>query len=501
MTEPIPKTDAVLVPAVAALPRGDLLLPYQAKANLLISTSPLTVIDKSRRIGLTWGVAADSVLVAASARGEGGMDVFYTSYAHDMTREFIDACAMWAKAYGLGLGEIGEFLFEDQDTHGNSKFIKAFRIDFASGFSIVALSSSPRSLRGRQGLVIIDEAAFVNDLDEVLKAALALLIWGGRVVVISTHNGVDNPFNELIDEIESGKRKGAHLRITFNEALDQGFYKRICLTTGKTWTPEAEAEFEADVRAFYGEIAAEELDCIPSASAGSFIDPALIAAAEHDDANKPDLYTRGVCFGGRDVARRVDLSPMWVFELVGNVLWLRERREDRNITFKEQDEIFDGQFKRFRILRYGVDQTGMGEKVVEDAQLRHGARVEGILFTGPNRLQLAIAMKRRFEDGTIRIDASPEVRADFRAIKRAKGKGKGGATADNIRLVNEGKVHADRFWACALACFMADFGVVEIAFQSTGQKRGILAAARDERELDQSHGFGVVRSGTDMGDY
>jgi phage FluMu gp28-like protein len=86
--------------------------------------------------------------------------------------------------------------------------IKAFRINFASGFEIMALSSAPRSLRGKQGLLIIDEAAFVDSLAQLLKAAMAFLIWGGKVVVVSTHNGVDNPFNELLDEIRSEKKQG-----------------------------------------------------------------------------------------------------------------------------------------------------------------------------------------------------------------------------------------------------------------------------------------------------
>jgi phage FluMu gp28-like protein len=44
-----------------------------------------------------------------------------------------------------------------------------------------------------QGKVLIDEAAFHDDLDELLKAAMALTMWGSHVVVISTHDGAENP--------------------------------------------------------------------------------------------------------------------------------------------------------------------------------------------------------------------------------------------------------------------------------------------------------------------
>ncbi len=107
-----------------------------------------SLTDKSRRVGATWGVGADAVLTAGSARTEGGMDVLYIGYNLDMAREFIDCCGMWAKAFMPACSEVSEFLFVEEGEKGAEKSIKAFRITFASGFEIVALSSKPRSLRG-----------------------------------------------------------------------------------------------------------------------------------------------------------------------------------------------------------------------------------------------------------------------------------------------------------------------------------------------------------------
>ncbi|MGK4386290.1 hypothetical protein [Ectopseudomonas oleovorans] len=155
--------------------------------------APLKVGEKSRRIGLTWAEAADNVLVAASSTQAGGMNVYYLGYNQDMTVEYIQACAMWARAFNYAAGEIEEGIWEDEDP---DKHIKTYTITFPSGYRIVALTSRPSNLRGRQGIVVIDEAAFHPDLAELLKAALALLIWGGEVHVISTHDGTDNPFND-----------------------------------------------------------------------------------------------------------------------------------------------------------------------------------------------------------------------------------------------------------------------------------------------------------------
>ncbi|KGS46663.1 putative phage portal domain protein [Burkholderia pseudomallei MSHR5613] len=189
------------------------LLPYQQK--WAADTSPVKVCEKSRRVGLSWGEAADSALLAASQRG---MDVWYVGYNKDMAQEFIRDCADWAKFYSLAADEIEETeeVFQDKD---GDKSILAYVIRFASGFRVTALSSRPSNLRGKQGRVIIDEAAFHEQLGELLKAAMALLMWGGQVHIISTHDGVDNAFNELVTDVRSGKKPYSLHRITFADAV------------------------------------------------------------------------------------------------------------------------------------------------------------------------------------------------------------------------------------------------------------------------------------------
>ena len=120
------------------------MLPYQK--TWLGDKSPVKVGEKSRRIGLTWAQALDDVL-KASTSGRDGMDVLYISFNQDMTREYIDTCAAWAKKFQVVAGKVNEDVFRD----GDEREIKAFRIDFASGHKILALSNRPSNLRGKQG--------------------------------------------------------------------------------------------------------------------------------------------------------------------------------------------------------------------------------------------------------------------------------------------------------------------------------------------------------------
>lgn len=478
MTElhPIEKHRGTELPlALVDMDRGDLLLGYQQRTLQSASHEALLVIEKSRRIGLTWALAAHAVLVASAARGQGGKDALYISYSQDMTREFIDACAMWARAFAGAAVEVGEFMFDDVDPEKQSdtRQIKAFRITFASSFEIMALSSAPRSLRGKQGLLFIDEAAFVGSLAELLKAAMAFLIWGGQVIVVSTHDGADNPFNILIQEIEAGRRKGKTLRITFKDALDDGLYERVCLVKGETPTPEGKIAWEAEVRGFYADDQDEELDCIPRTGAGCWLPPEKIAACTHTDAGKPELYEGNLTTLGRDVSRRRDLSVIHATEMVGKMLWLRDRWVGKNVTFKAQAAEFARMMKAYKVLRAGIDQTGMGEKVVEDEQDEHGQRVHGVLLTPPNRLDIATVLKQRFEDETIRIPNDPALLTDLRAIKKLKG------GAGTPQLGETGDVHADEFWALGLACLMADMGVQEYhGYQAAERRDGIFGGDR-----------------------
>ena len=377
-----------------------ILLPYQAQvvAELLAGTA-VVVVEKSRRIGLTWGIACFAVMRAAAQPSAGGDHVFYMGYEKDMAVEFVEACAMWARAFSIVADAVDEEIVDDLDADGRSKHISAYRIRFASGFRIVALPSVPRAFRGKQGVVILDEAAFHSQIGEKIKAALALLMWGGQVVVISTHDGVANPFNRLVEDVRAGRQPAKLFRITFDDAIASGLYERMAEVFAARGKPiAARAEFIAGIRAFYGDSAAEELDVIPSTGAGSLIDLQCLAACEDDEAGRPELYRGGLCVIGRDVARRRDGQIIWCLEQVADTLVLRDRYEETGRSFDEQDAFFNWLMQNRRIMQAGIDQGGMGEKVVEDLQRLHGRhRVKGFLLQGSTRLDIALSLATRIE--------------------------------------------------------------------------------------------------------
>ncbi len=253
---------------------GGVLLPYQQR--WVADKSQIKIAEKSRRVGLTWGEAADNAITAASSKNAGGDNVYYIGSNKDMATEYIEACGMWAKSFNKAASEVEEEIFQDED--GN-KEILTFIVRFPkSGFKITALSSRPSNLRGMQGDVVIDEAAFHDHLDELLKAAMALTMWGSRVRIISTHNGVDNLFNTYIQDSRAGKNDYSVHRITLDQALNDGLFKRICLVTKTQWTQSAQDDWRKKLidRSPTKDMADEEYFCTPRQGGGSYLSRALI---------------------------------------------------------------------------------------------------------------------------------------------------------------------------------------------------------------------------------
>ncbi len=243
---------------------------------------PVKAGEKGRRTGITFCEALDDTITAGTRKEAGGDNVYYIGDTKEKGLEFIGYCAKFARvimeAQGQGISDIEAFLFEDQDEKGNTKHIAAYRIRFASGFQIVALSSRPSNIRGLQGIVVIDEAAFHADVQGVLDAATALLIWGGKIRIISTHNGIDNPFNQLIRDINNGmygdKTEAVVYKVTFDDAVANGLYERVCLMKGQAATEEGKKRWYNRIRNAYGPRKAamrEELDAIPRDSGGMCI--------------------------------------------------------------------------------------------------------------------------------------------------------------------------------------------------------------------------------------
>lgn len=320
---------------------------------------------------------------------------------------------------------------------GPDAVYKSLEVTFPNGSRITALPANPDTARGFSANVILDEFAFHAKSREIWAALFPVISKGNQKLrVISTPNGKSNKFYELISAEESVWSR--HV-VDIYQAVAQGLDRDVDLLRDGMADPDAWAQ----------EYELQFLD-----EAQSWLDYDLISACESATAGHPSTYGGGLCFVGVDIAARNDLFVIWVLEVVNGRLVTREVIAERRIAFREQNALLDDVFRRYRVVRLAMDQTGMGEPQVEGAQDRYGrTRVEGVLFTNPRKLALATGLKEAMQDRRVLIPAGDVLlRADLHAIRSRVG------PTGIRRLVADGDTdgHADRFWALALAVGAAE---------------------------------------------
>lgn len=368
-----------------------------------------------------------------------------------------------ARAYGMAL-DSGEYDWSPDDWDGKESekpVYKALEVSLPGGSRIIGLPANPDTARGFSGNVFLDEFAIHKDSRAIWGALFPIISAGHRIRVTSTPKGKGNKFYELMTQTDN--RWSRH-SVDIHQAVREGLPRdveelRAGLADEELWAQEY------------------ELQWLDEASAWLSFD--LINTVEHDLAGDPDLYTGGHVYVGVDIGRRRDLFVIIVLELVGDVLWCREIIERRGASFAEQDDLLDGVFLRYRVIRCCMDQTGMGEKPVEDAQRRHGSlRVEGVLLNASSQLRIATLAKEAFEDRRLRIpQGHPHLRGDLHKIKKEVG------VTGNPRFVadRDSDGHADRAWATFLALAAADTPFVPMEHHTaSGRTATAPSASGDE---------------------
>lgn len=447
------------VPSPDLDPLADGILMKHQK-EWIADQSDLKIADKGRRTGFTFAEALDSTLIAAQKVSDGGDSSYYIGDTKDKGLEFIATCANFARHVAKEMLAVDEFLFDDVQPDGTSKMIAAYRIKFASGNMIVALSSNPANIRGLQGRVIIDEAAFHRNVAAVIDACNALLIWGGVIRIISSHNGVLNAFNELLTETRAGSFDYSIHRATFDTAVANGLYERVCLKRGWTPTVEAKEKWYLKIRRSYGnrlDAMREELDAIPREGDGVLLPLAWIEACStpeykvlrweppfpgfvdmSEDVRRAEMLmwlTREALpiiaryhnqdlewFMGGDFAMRQDRSS-YPFGFVGqdlkrHVPFLIELRQ---CPYDQQKQTLFWVVEQLELIgRFGggvLDANGNGMVLAQESRQRFGAdRIVELMPNDAWSREFTPLFRAAFEDRTFLIPADIDTRNDLRQL-------------------------------------------------------------------------------------
>lgn len=437
-------------------PKRGLLHPYQAA--WLKDDSRFKIGMFARQTGKTFTTTLEVVRDAYRAEVKGERDRWVIlsrgeRQAREAMREGVDT---HIKAYESVLGAMKDtsWKFVDED----SKIERtALEYTWPNGTRVTALPANPDTARGFSANVFLDEFAFHKDSRAIWRALFPVVSNGYKIRITSTPNGKGNMFYDLMTTT-----KGAWSRHTVDiyRAVADGLPRNIQelrdnLNDEDAWAQEFELKWLDEAAAWL-----------------TFDD---INAVEHDHAGVKEHYNGGPVYLGEDISagKGRDLWVLTVMEQVGDVLWERERIEGNRLSFAARDDLVADVYHRYRVLRHCIDQTGMGEAVTETRQKAHGTqRVEGVMFTPANKLNMATIAKQAFQDRKLRIRMGDNaLRADLHSLKKENGPTGTPRFVVDDTTGQSGASHADRAWSMFLALTAASGPVVKMEYAALDDGR------------------------------
>lgn len=440
--------------------------PYQLR--WIDDHERLKIVVKCRQTGLTFIETWDIISFLLCNPGQ---KWFYLSISEDRAASAIEYAQNHCDAIGIAFrhrDEQAEFADED----GSLFSYRQLSIAFPNGSQLVGLPANPRTARGCSGNVTLDEFAHHHDADRIWTAVSPIITWGYRLHVISTPNGMQGRFYRIWTSNERAHPDAIEAAIKGAGSKDERLHVLKQLGIHDRWSRHFLDVYQAHAQGHpidigeQREIAGDELTWLQE-YCGKFLDEGLAvlpyeliakgydADATHDlDLEKLRRGGYGPLFGGYDVARKRDLSVLWINER----LVTGQFRQAACITLKQsefehQEQLLHDHMRHVR--RLCIDGTGIGAQLGETMVKRWGeSRVEVVQFSG-SRPAMMVAKIRKVYEATpsrmLTVD-DPDIRRDFHSVRREHTDM--GAVRYTAPRGKDG--HADRFWAACLALEAAD---------------------------------------------
>jgi hypothetical protein len=242
--------------------------PFQRDALNFFAENRFTLILKSRQMGITTLIAAYSLWLMIFNKDK---NVLVISIKQETSKEIItkvrfanDRLPSWLKRSA------------DEDNK------LSLRLD--NGSQIAAVSAAADAARSKAiSLLILDEAAFIDDIEEIWKSAYNTLSTGGRSIVLSTPNGVGNWFHQKWVEAEKKKNDFRTMRLMWSLHPERN----------QSWRDEQTKQLGIKG-------ASQECDCSFISSGNNVIDLNILSDYEENKIREPKELRRN--------------NSLWIFD-------------------------------------------------------------------------------------------------------------------------------------------------------------------------------------------
>ncbi len=176
--------------------------PFQDDCVKDFNDHRFNVIVKSRQLGLSTLTAAYAVWLA----------IFYKDKNILVIATKLAVAMNFIKKVKTAIRSLPPWLVLPEIITNNKQ-----SIEFSNGSAIKAVPTSEDAGRSEAlSLLIVDEAAFVRNFDELWMGLYPTLSTGGRAIILSTPNGVGGQYYDLYTKAESGENEFNPIRLPWD---------------------------------------------------------------------------------------------------------------------------------------------------------------------------------------------------------------------------------------------------------------------------------------------
>ena len=233
------------------------LYPFQESVLSDFRDHRFNIINKSRQLGI-------STLVA-------GYSLWSMLFSKDKTI----LCIATKQETARGMVEKVQFMYENLPSwlKGNQKPISNNKLSFKLSNNSQIVATSAASDAGRSyavSLLLVDEAAFIEGIDKIYTSIKPTIATGGRIIALSSPNGVGNWFHRMCVDAEIGKNDFYYIKLPWNLHPDRN----------DKW--EATERANMSPREF-----AQEYECDFLGSGNSVVEPDILSFYEQTYIQDP----------------------------------------------------------------------------------------------------------------------------------------------------------------------------------------------------------------------
>ena len=348
----------------------DIFLPYQKK--FFLNNKKRKIFLSSRQIGKSFTAANILVYKALSRKNGTSLCV---SVNQNSASEIIKKCIQVAEAVKLL-------------SNGAITYSASFdKVVFSNGSRVISLSSNPAAMRGYSTCCcVIDEAAYVEHLDDVLQAIAPTLTRDNtaELIVLTTPAGRNGCFYDMYMNALANEKEWYVQTTTIYDAIKDGL--KVDINSLKTLCPD-------------DDIFQQEYCCKFATTSTALIDLRHVNVYDTLQTNIVQTYI-GVDFG-----RTNDFTAISVIgKGFDDKLYLIDLEVMKNESFSNQMDRIKYFFNKYspKVL-YG-DAGGIGKPLMEDLEINFNSRCKPFVFTNLNKHDLYTYFKKVCLNNELFID-------------------------------------------------------------------------------------------------